>query len=366
MRTNKNCPKYGEDSEARADTIDLDRVSGRPKFLDQIEPSQQKPLSKKLMPKNGTKIAVLEAPDDDKPTSKAKILKVKCGMTDKIPERHHTPPTSQSSERPMTSDADTGSKSAAKVNKITFSNKMKPDDVETPKSSFVIKPPVDGDREQSRKKLIIKKPREIINFDENSQDGSFGFDYRKTKKINELSSLDKHMEYESKHLFEESSRMRDTEGNQSWVEEKRRTFERPYEEGNRRGEKMKMIEDQPKYELLRYEEGIRREREEEERRRAKEKKKKKRKFEIKDEYFDDLPSRRNDKRIPDRDRMVRRRVEPDYGKHTPDYAPAIKRRRGGEVSSLYQRILQRPNRTNTFVTPVSLVEFLNVLKCLHP
>lgn len=314
--------------------MDLEKLSSRPSFPDQIEQNQQKPLAKKLMPKNGTKAAGLEAPEDDKPTSKAKILKVKCGLTDKVPDKH-TPPTSQSSDRPVTSDAEIGSKSVVKVNKITFSNKMKPDDVvETPKT-FVIKPPVDGDREQSRsKKLIIKQPKEIINFEENSQDGSYGFDHRKTKKIVELSSLDKHMEHESKPFFEESSRMRDTEGNQSWVEEKRRTFERQHEGRNRRGEKLKMIEEQPKYELLRYEEAIRREREEEERRRAKEKKKKKRKLEIKDEYFDDFPPRRIDKRIPDRDRTVRRRAEPDYGKPAPDYAPALKRRRGGEVSRL--------------------------------
>lgn len=361
MRTNKNCPKYGEDPEARVESLDLDKMSGRTNFIDQIEQNQQKPLAKKLIPKNGTKIAGSEAPEDDKPTSKAKILKVKCGLTDKLPDKHNTPPTSQSSERPMTSDAEMGSKSVVKVNKITFSNKMKHEDVvETPKASFVIKPPVDGDRDQSRKKLIIKKPKEIINFEENSQDGSYGFDYRKTKRIIELSSLDKHMEHESKNFFEESSRMRDTGGNQSWMEEKKRTFDRQHEERNRRGEKMKMIQEQPKYELQRYQEAIRREREEEERRRAKEKKKKKRKLEIKDDYFDDLPPRRNDRRITDRDRTVRRRTEPEYGKHTPDYAPNPKRRRGGEVSGFYQGLLPRLSRAILLI-PLSLVDFLKGL-----
>lgn len=373
MRTNKNCPKYGDDSETRVDSIDLEKLSSRPNFVDQIEQSQLKSLTKKFMPKNGGKVAVSEAPEDDKPTSKAKILKVKCGVTDKLPDRH-TPPTSQSSERPITSDAEMGSKSVVKVNKITFSNKMKPEDVvETPKASFVIKPPVDGDRDQSRKKLIIKKPKEIINFEETSQDGSYGFDYRKTKKIIELSSLDKHMEHESKHFFEESSRMRDTGGNQSWVEEKRRTFDRQQTERNRRGEKLKMIEEQPKYELLRYEEAIRREREEEDRRRAKEKKKKKRKLEMKDEYFDDLPTNRNDRR-PDRgDRMVRRRVEPDYGKQSPDYAPAQKRRRGGEVglSNVLENILEtlkaRKEISYLFLKPVTKKEAPDYMDIIsHP
>lgn len=337
MRTNKNCPKYGDDSETRVENTDLDKLSSaRSSFVDQAELSQQKPLIKKLIPKTGTKIGASEAPEDDnKPTSKAKILKVKCGATDKLPDRN-TPPNSQSSDRPIISDAETGSKSV-KVSKITFSNKMKPDDVlvEPAKPSIVIKPPVDGDRDQPRKKIIIRQqPKEIISLDDNSQDGSFGHDHRKTKKIIELSSLDRHMERDSsRHLFEESSRMRDPDGNQLWVEQRRRIGERQQEERYRRVDKLKMIEDQSN-ELLRYEESIRREREEEEHQRAKAKKKKKRKHEIKDDYLDDFPPRRNDRRIPDRDRIVRRRVvEPDYGKHAPDFAPSTKRRRGGEVSS---------------------------------
>ncbi|XP_047975117.1 transcription initiation factor TFIID subunit 1 [Salvia hispanica] len=370
MRTNKNCPRYGEDTDTRVENIDLDRIAGRSSFPDQIE---QKPHVKKLMPKIGPKAVGSEAPEDDKPTSKAKILKVKCGLTDKLPDKH-TPTNSQSSDRPVASDAETGSKSVVKVNKITFSSKTKPDDVvETPRT-FLIKPPVDVDREQSRsKKVIIKQPKEIINFEENSQDGSFGFDYRKTKKLMEISSLDRHMEHESKHYFEESSRMRDPESNQLWVDEKRRTFDRQQEVRNRRGEKLKMIEDQPKYELLRYEEAIRREREEEERQRAKDKKKKKRKLEVKDEYFDDFPPRRIDKRIPDRDRMVRRRAEPEYARPSPDYVPALKRRRGGEVglSNVLETIVEtlkaRKEISYLFLKPVTRKEAPDYMDIIsHP
>lgn len=337
MRTNKNCPKYGDDSETRVENTDLEKLSVRPNLVDQAEPSQQKPLVKKLVSKTGTKVGGSEALEDDKPTSKAKILKVKCGASDKLPERH-TPPNSQSSDRPIISDAETGSKSVVKVNKITFSNKMKSEDVlvEPAKPSIVIKPPVDGDRDQPRKKIIIRQqPKEIISLDDNSQDGSFGHEHRKTKKIIELSNLDKHMERGSgRHFFEESSRIRDPDG-QSWGEQRRRIGERQQDERYRRAEKLKMIEDQSN-ELLRYEESIRREREEEEHQRAKAKKKK-RKPEMKDDYLDDFPPRRNDRRIPDRDRIVRRRVEPEYGKHASDFAPASKRRRGGEVSGLFNQ-----------------------------
>lgn len=333
MKTNKNCPKYREDTEARLEITGPEKSSGKPSFADQAEQSQPKPIMKKLVAKNATNFGGSEAQEDDKPTSKAKVLKVKCGATDKIPDKH-TPTTSQSSDRPIISDAETGNKSAVKVNKIIFSNKMKPEDVlvETPKPSIVIKPPVEADRDHPRKKIIIKQPKEIMNLDENSQDGSFGFDYRKTKKIIELSSLDKHQEHQSRHFFEETSRMRDPEENQSWMGEKRRTAERQQEQRNRRVEKMRMIEEQPAYELLRYQEDIRREREEEQLQKAQAKKKKKRKHDIRDDYLDDIPPRRNDRRIPDRERKVPRRAEPEYGKHVPDYAPASKRRRGGEVS----------------------------------
>ncbi|KAL0384418.1 UNVERIFIED_CONTAM: Transcription initiation factor TFIID subunit [Sesamum radiatum] len=374
MRTNKNCPKYREDTETRAESTDLEKSSSKPNFVDLAEQSQQKPLTKKVTPKNGIKTAGSEAPEDDKPTSKAKVLKVKCGATDKLPDRH-TPPTSQSSDRPVISDAETGQKSVVKVNKIIFSNKTKPEDmlVETPKPSIVIKPPVDADRDQPRKKIIIKQPKEIINLDDNSQDGSLGLDYRKTKKMIELSSLDKHREHDNKNFFEESSRMRDPEGNPWWVEDKRRNAERQQEERNRRAEKMRMIDEQPAYELLRYEEAIRREREEEERQRAKAKKKKKRKPEIKDDYLDDLPPRRNDRRLQERDKMVRRRPEPEYGKHAPDYAQASKRRRGGEVglSNILENIVEtlrgRKEISYLFLKPVTKKEAPDYLDIVsHP
>ncbi|KAK4491192.1 hypothetical protein RD792_001924 [Penstemon davidsonii] len=371
MRTNKNCPKYGEDSDTRAESIDLEKPFGGTNFVD--HQAEQKLPPKKLVPKTLTRV---EAPEDDKPSSKAKVLKVKCGATDKLPDKL-TSPTSQNSDRPFMMDVETGNRSGVKVNKIIFSNKNKPEDVmvESHKPSIVIKPPVDADRDQPRKKIIIKQPKEIVILDENSQDGSFGFDYRKTKKITELSSFDKCREDESKHFFEESSRMRDPEGgNQWWVEEKRRNADRQQEERNRRPEKMMMIDEQPKLNLRIYEEAIRREREEEqqERQREKAKKKKKRKPEMRDDYLMDLPSRRNDRRLPERDRTTRRKPALEYGKQS-EYAQATKRRRGGEVglANILERIVEtlkgRSEISYLFLKPVSRKEapdYLNIIS--HP
>ncbi|KAH7850532.1 hypothetical protein Vadar_034431 [Vaccinium darrowii] len=57
----------------------------------------------------------------------------------------------QSSDIPVTSDAETGNKKPpVKVKKIKFANKLKPEEVqvELHKSSIVIKPPVETDRDQ--------------------------------------------------------------------------------------------------------------------------------------------------------------------------------------------------------------------------
>ncbi|KAL2513613.1 Transcription initiation factor TFIID subunit 1 [Forsythia ovata] len=203
MRTNKNCPKYGEDSETRVESMDPDKALGKPNYVDQVEPTPQKIVPKKLIQKTATKIAVVEAQEDDRPSAKAKVLKVKCGSTDKLSDKL-TPAAPQISDKPVKSDAETGHNAVVKVNKIIFSNKTKPEDVQVEfhKPSIVIRPPMEGETEQPQKKIIIKQPKEIINVDEISQEGSFGHDYRKMKKIIELSSFDKHREHESRHLSE--------------------------------------------------------------------------------------------------------------------------------------------------------------------
>ncbi|KAL2458807.1 Transcription initiation factor TFIID subunit 1 [Forsythia ovata] len=377
MRTNKNCPKYGEDSETRIESMDPDKALGKPNYVDQVEPTPQKIVSKKLIQKSATKIAVVEAQEDDRPSAKAKILKVKCGSTDKLPDKL-TPAAPQIFDKPVKSDAEMGHNSVVKVNKIIFSNKTKPEDVqvESHKPSIVIRPPMEGEREQPQKKIIIKQPKEIINVDEISQEGSVGHDSRKMKKIIELSSLDKHREHESRHLSEGTSRMRSGEDMQWWEEkEKRITVERHKEERERRAyvEKMTMFEEKEKLaELTRYQETIRREWEEE-RQKAKTKKKKKKRPDIRDNYLDDLPPRRNDRRIPERERLGWRRPTVESGRYTAESAPLAKRRRGGEVGlanileSIVETLKDRKELSYLFLKPVSKKEAPNYLDIIeHP
>lgn len=380
MRTNKNCPKYGEDSETRVERMDPDKALGKPKpnYVDQVEPTPQKIIPKKLVQKSATKIAVVEAPEDDRPSAKAKVLKVKCGSTDNLPDKL-TPVAPQISDKPVKLDAETGHNAAAKVNKIIFSNKTKPEDVqvESHKPSIVIRPPMEGEREQSQKKIIIKKPKEIINVDEISQEGSFGHDYRKMKKIIDLSSLDKNREHESQHISEGTSRMRSGEDMSWWEEEEKRiAAERHKEERARRAyeEKMTMFEEKEKLaELRRYQETIRREREEEERQKAKTKKKKRKRPEVRDNYLDDLPPRRNDRRIPERERMGWRRSAVESGRYTSESAPPAKRRRGGEVGlsnileSIVETLKDRKDLSYLFQKPVSKKEAPDYLDFVeHP
>ncbi|PSS26188.1 Transcription initiation factor TFIID subunit like [Actinidia chinensis var. chinensis] len=376
MRTNKNCPKYGEDLESQVEgSADLEKVSVRSKnSADRMGQPPQRTVTKKLVPKSATKMALVEVSEDDKPSSKAKILKVKCGSIDKLPDKP-TPATSQSSDRPVTSDAETGSKPAVKVNKIIFSNKMKPEEVqvESHKPSIVIKPPVETERDQPRKKIVIKRPKEIINLDQGSQEGSPGLEYRKMKKIIDLSTLEKRSQHESKRLAEEATRRKIREDKRLWEEEeKRRIAERDKEERARRlHEQRRILEEQERLaEITRYEEVIRIEREEEELQKAK--KKKKKRSEPRDDYLDDLP-RRNDRRMPERDRTIKRRPVVELGNYGAEYAPPTKRRRGGEVGlanileSIVDSLKDRHEVSYLFLKPVSKKEAPDYLKIVkHP
>ncbi|XP_073041493.1 transcription initiation factor TFIID subunit 1-like isoform X4 [Primulina eburnea] len=368
MRTNKNCPKYGEDPETRVESTYLRKLSAKSNFIDQAE-SKQKTLSRNIFPKSVRKVVGFEVTEDDKPTSKAKTLKVKCGASDKFSE------TSQGSDKQVISDYDTGNK--ATVNKIIFSNKTKPEGllVGPIKPSVVIKPPVDADRDQHRKKIIIKQPMEIVKLDDNYLDENFDFDYMKTKKIVELSSFDMCKEHEIKTFYEEPSRTRGGESNKWWEEERRRKPERQHEERYKRLEKVRNIEEQPAY-IMMYANGIRREREEDEELKkatARAKKAKKRSHEISDDYMDDVPPRRNDRRIPEKDRMVLRRPSSEYVKHAPEYSQPYKRRRGGEVglSNILENIVEtlkdRKKISYLFIKPVSKKEAPDYLDIIdHP
>lgn len=413
MRTNKNCPKYGTDPEQQQlENVDSEKASGKTSSLDPSNQAQPKGLKKKIVPKSGTK-SVVEAPEDEKSSSKTKVIpvKFKCSSSDK------PHPEKCSDQHPLTPDMGV-SKSVPKASKIKIASKLKleetpvesnkpsivirpPTDtgrsqvesykpsivirppantereqaashkpaiiirppiitdteqVETHKSNIVIRPPMEKEREPPQKKIIIKRPKETIDLDQISQDDTPRFEHRKTKRIVELSGFEKHGRPDNLQFRSESSKRRTREEKNWWEEdEKRRNAERLREERQRRliEEEMRVFQEQERFadaEIRRYQESIRREREEEERQRAK-KKKKKKKPEIAEEYLEDYKARRSDRRVPERGRSSKRKSSIELGKYSAEHASSTKRRRAGEVLNLLTLVTNFPSfSTITLIT----------------
>ncbi|CAN4106514.1 unnamed protein product [Withania somnifera] len=303
---------------------------------------QMRLISLEIRRRFGTKKVMVEAHEDDNSSSKAKVLKVKCGSTDKLPDKP-TPATSVNSDLLVTSDAETITvPPPIKFNKIKFSNKMRAEDVsnEAHKSSILVKPPTETADSHRSKKIVIKQLKDSTSVDEGFLDGSSGMEFRKTKKINELSYLG---QQEREHFYEEALVRKRMDEKRLWEEEERRRIavRQRLERNNMIYEQQKALEEQEKLAAIEsFQDAIRREREEEER--LKEKKKKKKKPEIRDDYFDDFLPRRNDRRIPDRDRSVKRRQTFESGRHAKEHTPPTKRRRGGEVglSNILEEIVE--------------------------
>ncbi|KAI3439257.1 uncharacterized protein J3R85_004984 [Psidium guajava] len=409
MRTNKNCPRYGEDLDSQTEAIDPDKALGKSSLVDPASLPQQKSVTKKILPKSATKISLAEATEGQKSGSKTKVcsLKLTCGLIDK-PSDDITLGSTQSSDQGAMPIVDAGNKSAVKVNKIVISSKTKPADLpleshkpsivirrptdadrvhpEAQKTSIVFRPPVDTDKaqiephrpsivirppadiekEQSHKKLIIKRPKEVIDLDQASQEGSTDFEHRKTKKIVELSDFERYRAQENTYFTESSSKKKSREDKRWWEEEeKRRNTERLREERAKRQymEEIRMLEERERLaEIERYEVSLRREREEEERQKAKKKQKKMKKVEARGEYLEDYRARRNDKRILERDRTAKRKPLIEPGKLSVDYALPTKRRRGGEVglANILERIVEtlrgRQEVSYLFLKPVAKKE----------
>ncbi|KAF7144208.1 hypothetical protein RHSIM_Rhsim05G0102800 [Rhododendron simsii] len=205
MRTNKNCPKHGEDLETQVKGSDPVKASLRTNSMDH----GGKTLTKKLISKGATKMALVEVLEDDKS---------------------------------IISDAETGNnKPVVKFKKIKFANKLKPEEVqvESHKPSTVINRPVETDREQPRK-VIIKQPMVVINLDQSSQEVHPSLQNRKMKKIIDLSTFEKHSEKESKRSAEEVARRSNGEkskrsGESQREREREREREQERETLNKRG-----------------------------------------------------------------------------------------------------------------------------------
>ncbi|KAE9606976.1 putative chromatin remodeler Bromodomain family [Lupinus albus] len=337
MRTNKNCPKYGEDLEAQLESTDMEKSSGK---VDPSSHSQRKALFKKSISNSATRIAPVE--------NLTKIpVKFKCSSTEKSYDKPAIE-TLQSSDKPVTSDSET-----AKVNKIIFPKIVKPDDTqaESLTPAIVIRPPSGSGRGQidshklpikirqpptevyrersHKRKIIIKRSKE--DYYKNDQDldspcGNTGFEHRKTKRIVELSNLEMHRNQETMYSTEGLVKWKGKGDRRWWEEQEKQKNEAKLREdwARRHHNEFKMPKEQKLDEIRRYEEDIRMEREEEERQKAK--KKKKKKLELGDEYLDG-PRTRHDKRMLERSGK-KRHVE--LGKGGADYMQQpIKRRRGG-------------------------------------
>ncbi|XP_061947011.1 transcription initiation factor TFIID subunit 1-like isoform X5 [Populus nigra] len=423
MKTNKNCPKYGKEPETPVETTDLEKASRKSTSQDLLNVSQHKLQKKRMVSKSATKVEVSEG--EKSSLAKSLPVKFKCGSTEKLSDKpadgaadHSDQPTT-SDVRPVSSDIDTGSRSTAKVNKIKIFNKAKPKNIQVEshkpsivirppmdtersqieshkpsivirpptytdrnhvdphKPSIVIRPPAEKDREKTQKKIVIKQSKEIIDPDRVSQDGRTGREHRKTKKIAELSSFEKHGK--TMHFSRESAK-RKAEDRRWWEEEeKRRAAERLREERARRiyAEETRSLEEQEKLaDIKRYTETIRWDWDEEERQKAKKKKKKKMKMkmkrpEISDDYLDDYRGARNGRRMPERDRGAKRRPVVDVGTYGADYTPATKRRRVGEVGlanileGIVDALKDRVEVSYLFLKPVPKKEapdYLDIIK----
>ncbi|KAF9620722.1 hypothetical protein IFM89_014243 [Coptis chinensis] len=327
MRTNKNCPRYGED-------LDDSTEPGKSNFLDPPN-LHQKTSVKKLIPKSATRLALVETSENsEKAGSKTKV-KVKCGPAEKISEKI-APEESQNSDKQVTVDSETGTRSVNRISRIVFSNKLKPEDTQVEPPKLVIKPPAEVDRDQPHKKLIIKQPKGNISVDQVQEESSSGLqeNYRKTKTMRELSSSEKLRKQEGKRLSEEAEAKRKAnEERRLWEEEDKRRIAELRRQAERQAERLyeeqRMQAEQQRLAELRRQEAMWKD--EEDRQKAR-KKKKTKGPEMVDEYFEAKPSR-TDRRLPGRERATKRRSVVELGNYGAEYAPQSKRRRGeaGEV-----------------------------------
>ncbi|MED6142970.1 hypothetical protein PIB30_002256 [Stylosanthes scabra] len=371
MRTNKNCPKYGEDVEAQIESTEIEKSSGKPSILDPPNQSQNKIVTKKLVAKTAPK-----TPSVDNSTK----LKFICVSSEKSSDKPAIE-NLQSSEKPVTSDSETAR--SAKINRIIIPKKVKADDTqaESVRPAVIFRPPTDSskvpvkfrppaadiERERHRNKMFSKPAKEIVDLDLDSPYGNKGLEHRKTKRIAELANLEKQRKPEPMYRTEGLVKWHAKEDRRWWEEQEKRRNEATLKEERARRhhkEEMRMLREQERLdEIKRYEEDIRREREEEERQKAK-KKKKKKKPEFTDDYLDDPRARRYDKRMLDRDKSTKRRSI-ELGKRGVDLMPPTKRRRGGGgevglaniLESIVDAIVKdRYDLSYLFVKPVSKKE----------
>lgn len=319
MRTNKNCPKYGEEIESILKAVEPEIPKPPPRHMSEVPASQQleSPSFKKLL-----KMTSAETPESSEQLGSKKVLplKLKC--------------SSEKSLDRYISDPETGVKPAVKINKIILSNKMKLEDgqLETPKNILSARPPQDvSEADQPRKKLIIKQGKALNNVEEVRHSIGFGVDenFKKTKRMVELSGFDSYRKQDVRFYEEEIAAHSRVSGDRRfWEKEEKRRKDRLKEEKVKRMYEEERMEQQRQIEFLRYEEALMNGREW-----AKAKKKKKKRKDETDDYLEEMDVGDYDHRMEHRSRAVKKRPIADLGHYSADAGPYTKRRKGGEVTS---------------------------------
>ncbi|KAJ4790165.1 Transcription initiation factor TFIID subunit 1 [Rhynchospora pubera] len=336
MRTNKNCPKYGEDKEDQLEGLEEPSAKSNP--ADVAGPSQPKISAKKLIPKLSSKPSVTAESSEGVERVKQLPVKFKLGPPEKSLERNLSI-TVVSDNRTLADPSSEISRPVGKINKLIISNKPKPlEDLQSPRPSIVIRPPAPAEVTDSglRKKIIIKQPRD--QYQTTSTSGPH--EVRKMKRIAELAAPGTNTE-ETADYYSDGSGL-------GWSQDP------VSEEEQYREEQWRL------YEARRYEEAKRKE--EMERRKLKKKKKKKHDF-TGDDYLKEHRAFRNESRRglapSERDRAAKRRAVVDL----VEQGSSAKRRRGGgevELSNILERIVDSLRAQKAisylFVKPVTKKE----------
>ncbi|KAI3974598.1 hypothetical protein MKX01_029588 [Papaver californicum] len=382
MRTNKNCPRYGEDLDTHVEKSGLERISGKLNLHD--SPAQPKSTIKKIIPKIAARNVPAEASEKVEKT-KTLQLKVKCGIPDK-PLEQITAAT-QSSDK----QDEMGSRTISKYSKTT-SNKMKPEGFHgepQKQPSIVILPPLDTEK-QPRKKIIIKQPK----VDEVREEVHYGLpeEHRKTEKMMQLSSFEILRKQEQKRFADEAAAKRKAkEDKKFWEEENKRRVIREAKERERDRERevererqrerilyqerVMQLEQNRLAEARRYHEALQqREKEELERQKMKKKKKVKLDETGDDNYLEEPRGYRTSRRMPERSRAAKKRPVESSARYGPEYGQQTKRHRGGEgqvgLSNALDNILDGLKNAEVsflFLKPVSkkdAPDYLDIIE--HP
>jgi len=315
MRTNKLCPKYGEDPEISE--MDANSVKSNPTDINHL----QAKIPKRLIPKVSSEVTETEGPEGIEKT-KSVPVKFKVGAPDKSLERNMSLSVSLVSDKRVMDVTD--SRSTGKVNKIVIPNKMKSDDFppDTPKPSVVFRPPAE-EKNAPRKKITIKQPKGIDQ-QRHVEPRSGQEPTRKTRKIVELSSFEDRSREDDHWFGGEPSQMNSSHERRLGLEGKRSKATMQNDRSWRDFEEQREMPQPRLFDATIYASR------DEDHLKAKKKIKKKKKHEFKDDDLLDHRPYRNDRRVPERHRAVKR----SSPAHVIGYASSAKRRRGGEVHFL--------------------------------